>query len=135
MPVRFDAATRALLERPFPAVLATVSPRGRPQATPVWYLLDGDHILVNTARGRAKLHNVETNPHVALTVVDPENMYRYVQVRGRVVRIDPASGARDIDRLSERYTGHPYDYRYGGGPADRVSLLIRPLSVTGMVRR
>lgn len=134
MAIRIDETTRAFLDEPNPAVLATVSPQGRPQATPVWFMVEGDDILVNTSRGRAKLRNLEARPHVALTVVDPRNMYRYVQIRGTVARIDPERGARDIDRLSVRYTGQPYGYQYGGGPEDRVSILIRPLSISGMGR-
>ncbi|MDQ7841064.1 MAG: PPOX class F420-dependent oxidoreductase [bacterium] len=134
MSMRLDEATRAFLGEPNPAVLATASPGGRPQATPVWFVLEADQILINTSRGRVKLRNLETRPHVALTVVDPKNMYRYVQVQGRVVRLDVENGARDIDRLSVRYTGKPYSYQYGGGPEDRVSVLIQPLAVSGMGR-
>ncbi len=132
MPSKLSAAVRSFLEEPYPAVLATVSAVGRPQATPVWFMLDGDDILVNTSRGRAKLKNLQEHPHLSLVVVDPESMYRYVQIRGKVVRFDPDAGARDIDRLSLRYTGKPYDYSYGGGPEDRVTLVIRPLSVNSL---
>jgi len=127
-----DDAARAFLDHPYTAVLATTSPRGRPQATPIWYLVDGDSIVVNTSRGRVKLHNLETNPYVALTVVDPQNVYRYIQVQGRVVRFDQENGARDIDRLSMRYTGKPYRYGPGMNPEDRVTIAIRPLRVSGL---
>lgn len=135
MPMELDEATRTFLDEPNVAVLATVSPKGRLQATPIWYLLEDGHILINTAKGRVKLRNLEAHPYLALTVVDPKDMYRYIQVQGRVARIDHANAARDIDRLSQRYTGQPYSYRYGGGPQDRVSILIRPLSISGMGRR
>ncbi len=135
MPAQLDTATRAFLSEPHVAMLATVSPKGRPQATPIWFMLDDDHILVNTSKGRVKLRNLEAHPYLALTIVDPKNMYRYVQIQGRVARIDHANGARDIDRLSKRYTGQPYTYRWGGGPQDRVSILIRPLRISGMGRR
>lgn len=134
MAVVLDQETRTFLEAPHPAVLATVSSRGMPQATPVWFVVDGDHILINTSRGRVKLRNLQRHPHLALTVVDPQNMYRYVQIQGRVVRIDREAGARDIDRLSQRYMGRPYSYMGGDRPEDRVSLLIEPLSVSGMGR-
>lgn len=132
MPAKLGAAVRSFLEEPNPAVLATVSPTGRPQATPVWFMLDGDNIIVNTSHGREKLKNLEDHPHLALVVVDPKNMYRYVQIRGRVARFDHEAGAGDIDRLSLRYTGKPYDYGYGGGPEDRVTLVICPLGVNSM---
>ncbi|HET8678779.1 MAG TPA: PPOX class F420-dependent oxidoreductase [bacterium] len=135
MPVRLDERTRAFLSEPNVAMLATVSPRGRVQATPIWFLLDGDQIVVNTSRGRLKLKNLEAHPYLALTVVDPKNMYRYVQIQGKVARFDPQSGARDIDRLSQRYRGQSYSYGYGGRPEDRVTIVIDPLSVSGMGRR
>lgn len=126
---------RRLLEKPLPAVLATVSPKGRPQATPVWFLLEDNHILINTSAGRVKLRNIEANPNVALTIVDPENIYSYVQIRGKVVKMDRQRGAADIDRLSMRYHGRPYRYPPTDSPEKRVSLLIRPRSVTNPMRR
>lgn len=132
MATSFDEKTRVLLSRPLPAILATVSPRGQPQATPVWYLLENGHILINTSEGRVKLRNLEANPFLSLTVVDPDNIYRYVQVRGRVARFDSEGGARDIDRLSQRYTGRPYRYPPTDRPDRRVSILIEPLAVPGM---
>ncbi len=133
--VPLDETTRAFLSKPYVAILATTSPRGHPQATPIWYLLDDDHIVINTSRGRVKLQNLEANPHAALIVVDPENVYRWVQIQGRVVRFDQQNGARDIDRLSVRYTGKPYRYPAGGKPEDRVTIVIRPLRVSGLGRR
>ncbi|MBM3470361.1 MAG: hypothetical protein FJX73_06175 [Armatimonadetes bacterium] len=59
MSTQLDEATRAFLGEPNPAVLATVSPEGRPQATPVWFTLEGDQILINTSKGRVKLRNLK----------------------------------------------------------------------------
>lgn len=126
---------RRFLEKPSAAVLATVSPRGRPQATPVWFAVEGNHILVNTSAGRVKLRNMEANPNVALAIVDPENMYSYVQIRGKVVKFDREHGARDIERLSMRYHGRPYRYMPTDAPEKRVSLLIQPRSISGLRRR
>jgi len=118
------------LKKPNFAVLATISPSGKPQATPVWFLVENEHIVVNTSKGRAKLRNVEANPQVALEVHDLANPYQYVQIQGKVVKLDPANGARDIDRLSQRYGGKPYTYPPGDGPAKRVSIRIRPDAYT-----
>jgi PPOX class probable F420-dependent enzyme len=125
---------RRFLEKPNVAVLATVSPRGRPQATPVWFMLEDNHVLINTSAGRMKLRNMEANPNVALTIVDPENIYTYVQIRGRVVKFDREHGPRDIDRLSIRYHGRPYRYMPTDAPEKRVSLLIRPRTISNLRR-
>ena len=125
-------AARAFLDHPLTAILATTSGRGRSQATPIWYMIDGDHVVINTSRGRVKLRNLETNPYLALTVVDPQNAYRYVQIQGKVVRFDREHGARDINLLSLRYTGKPYGYAAGDKPEDRVTIVIRPLRVSGL---
>src|SRR6185503_18106170 len=63
------------------ANLATVNPDGTPQVTPVWVDYDGTHVLVNSARGRRKDKNMETNPAVAISILDPDNPYRYLEVR------------------------------------------------------
>lgn len=129
--MEFTDPVKKFLEKPNLAVLATISPSGRPQATPVWFLLDGDEILMNTSQGRAKLRNVQADPRVAVTIYDKDNPYLYVQVRGRVT-IDPKSGARDIDRLSQRYRGKPYQYPPSDAPEKRVSLRLKPSAISGM---
>ena len=115
------------LQKPNLAVLGTVSPAGRPQVTPVWFLYEDGHLLVNTSKGRVKLRNVEANPAVTVTVVDRDDPYRYVQIQGTVVKLDREHGARDIDRLSLRYRGGAYTYPPTDAPENRVSLLIRPI--------
>ena len=74
-----------LFEKKSFANLATVMPDGSPQVTPVWVDFDGTHILVNSARGRQKDRNIRRNPAVALTLNDPRDPYRYIQVRGRAL--------------------------------------------------
>lgn len=131
MPAALDEPMRRFLNEPNVGVLATVSPRGRLQATPVWFLLEGDELLVNTSRGRVKLRNLEKHPYMVLTIIDPKNAYRWAQIQGRVIRFDNASGARDIDRLSLRYLGKPYPYFSGDKPENRVSIVIRPFNISG----
>ncbi len=120
------------LKKPNFAVLATISPSGNPQATPVWFLLEGDHILINTSKGRVKLRNMQANPEVALEVHDLSNPYQYVQIRGKVVAFDSGNGARDIDRLSQRYRGRSYQYPPTDAPANRVSIRIQPHATNSM---
>lgn len=89
--------------------LATFKADGTPQITPVWVGYDDTHILVNTARGRLKDRNVERNPYVAIDVIDPDNPYRYIAIRGPVVETTEDSAREHISQLSKRYTGrYPY---------------------------
>lgn len=85
--------------------LATLMPDGQPQVTPVWVDYDGTYVLFNSARGRQKDRNVRRDPRVAITVVDPDNPYRYLEVRGRVAEISEQGADAHIDRLAKKYLG------------------------------
>jgi PPOX class probable F420-dependent enzyme len=126
-----------LLQEKHLAVLSTLMPDGSPQATPVWVDVepDGTHILVNTVEGHLKAHNVARDPRVAVTVVDSQNPFRTVVVRGTVVeRLGPDQGANaHVDKLTRKYTGRE---RYTLRPGERrVLLRIKPTHVqeTGAV--
>src|SRR5207253_4300596 len=69
------------------ANLATVMPNGSPQVTPVWFDFDGKYLRVNSARGRVKDKNMRHDPRVALSILDPDNPYRHLEIRGRVIKI------------------------------------------------
>jgi PPOX class probable F420-dependent enzyme len=132
MPAAIPDEVKTFLQKPNFAVLATQSKSGRVQATPVWFLQTEGEILINTSAGRKKLQNMQTNPRVALAIVDRENPYRYVQIQGRVVKFDKDNGPRDIDRLSQRYHGRPYQYPGNDSPKNRVSIHIVPDRVNTM---
>ncbi len=87
------------------AHLATLMPDGGPQVTPVWCDFDGTHVLINSAKGRQKDKNLRREPRVALSIQDPDNPYRYLEVRGRVVSITEEGASAQIDRLAKRYMG------------------------------
>jgi PPOX class probable F420-dependent enzyme len=87
------------------AHLATLMADGSPQVTPVWVDFDGSHVLVNSARGRLKDKNMELHREVALSVQDPENPYRYLGVRGKVVEITEQGADEHIDKLAKKYLG------------------------------
>jgi len=120
-----------MLQKKAFANLATVSADGTPQVTPVWFDYDGTHIRFNTAKGRVKDKNLRRNPAVALTIMDPDNPYRYVQVRGRVAEITEAGADAHIDSLAKKYTGQD---RYGNRrPGEvRVTYKIMPDRVQTM---
>jgi PPOX class probable F420-dependent enzyme len=78
---------------------------GSPQVTPVWIDYDGEYLRVNSAKGRLKDRNIRRDPRVAVSLLDPDNPYRYVQVRGRVVEITEEGADAHIDSLAKKYTG------------------------------
>jgi PPOX class probable F420-dependent enzyme len=113
------------------ANLATLMPDGTPQVTPVWFDMTGDHIRVNTARGRVKDKNMQKNASVALAISDPENPYRHIAVRGRIVNITEEGADDHIDSLAKKYMGQDkYPFRRPG--EQRVIFEIEPISVSAM---
>ena len=107
--------------------LATIMDDGTPQVTPVWFDSDDEFILINTAAGRVKDHNMQARPTVALVIQDPHDPYRYVQVRGKVVDRTLQGADAHIDRLSLKYRGNPvYQNRTPG--MQRVIYKIQPES-------
>ncbi|MFP5261250.1 MAG: PPOX class F420-dependent oxidoreductase [Blastocatellia bacterium] len=97
------------------ANLATVMPDGTPQVTPVWVDYDGTHLVVNSARGRRKDKNIQRNSSVALSIMDPDNPYRYLEVRGRVADITEEGADDHIDKMAKKYIGEDrYPWRQPG---------------------
>jgi PPOX class probable F420-dependent enzyme len=97
------------------AHLGTLMPDGSPQVTPVWLDMEGDLIRVNSAKGRQKDHNMRRDPRVSLCLMDPENPYRYVELRGRVVEITEEGADAHIDSLGFKYLGaKSYPFRKEG---------------------
>jgi PPOX class probable F420-dependent enzyme len=113
------------------AHLGTVMADGSPQVTPVWVDYDGNHIRVNTAKGRVKDRNMRRNKKVALSITDPENPYRHVTVRGEVEDITEQGADAHIDSLAKKYLGKDkYPFRQPGEV--RVIYKIRPEKVAAM---
>lgn len=127
-------AYRDLLERAVVVTLVTLMPDGQPQASPVWFKYDGAHILISTVRGRQKARNMAANPRVTVLLVDPDDAYRYLEVRG-VVDAITEDGALDlINALAKKYRN--VDQFYGGAVRlerrereTRVTCKIRPTHV------
>jgi PPOX class probable F420-dependent enzyme len=98
-----DQPIRTFLEEPRFGVLATVNADGSPQQTVIWYLLRGDEIVMNTARGRKKDRNLLHDDRASLCV---EDQYRYVAIEGKITLDDDRQRAqRDIETLAIRYHG------------------------------
>ncbi len=113
------------------ADLATVMPDGSPQVTPVWFDYTDGKIRVNTARGRIKDKNMSRNSKVALAIMDPDNAYRHIQIRGKVTRVTEEGADQHIDSLAKKYMGQEkYPFRQPGEV--RVTYEIEPTSFSVM---
>ena len=113
------------------ANLGTIMPDGTPQVTPVWFDWDGSHVRINSARGRVKDRNMRERAVVALAITDPDNAYRYLSIRGRVVEVTEAGADAHIDALAKKYLGQDR-YPYRRADEVRVTYKIRPERLGGM---
>jgi PPOX class probable F420-dependent enzyme len=107
---KLTAAQQAFLrDNPFPGVTTTLRPDGSPHATVVWIDEDGGDVLFNTVVGRAKERHLRQNPNVSVTVVDPEDQYRWISVSGRAT-LDTEGAHEHINKLSHKYLGKDYPW-------------------------
>lgn len=131
MPKPIPEKYKDLFNKKALASLATLMPDGRPQVTPVWCDFDGQHVLVNSARGRVKDRNMKRDPRVALALIDPDNAYRYLEIRGKVVEITEKGADQHIDRMAKKYLNvDEYPHRAPGEV--RVIYKIEPESFSTM---
>jgi PPOX class probable F420-dependent enzyme len=113
------------------AILSTLMPDGSPQVTPVWFDYTNGLVRVNTAKGRVKARNLKQGAAVAMAIVDPDNPYRYIQIRGRVRQVLEEGADAHIDALARKYLGKDkYPFRQPGEV--RVMYEIEPRSVQTM---
>lgn len=122
---------RDLFETQTFAHVATLLPDGTPHSVPVWIDYDPEEnlVLFNTVRGSRKEQNLEENCHVAVSMTDPDDPYRFLSVRGEVVEITEEGAVEHVDRLAQRYMGVE-EYPRGDESGERVVVKIRPNSVT-----
>jgi len=118
-------AFQDLFEQATFAHVVTMFPNGMPHASPVWVDYDAadNRVLVNTERHRQKARNVERNPAVAVSMVDPEDPYRYLSVSGEVAEVTTEGAREHIEKLAQRYVGGEYPSEI---VSERVLLRIRP---------
>src|ERR1041384_5530040 len=112
MPQVIPDKYRDLFQKRAFASLGTLMPDGSPQVTPVWVDLEGDLVIINTAKGRQKDRNMRRDARVALAIIDPDNPYRYLEIRGRIVEITEQGADQHIDKMAKKYLGaDKYPYR------------------------
>jgi PPOX class probable F420-dependent enzyme len=114
-----------LLERPLFAHLATVRPDGSPQVNPMWFSWDGSIIRFTHTDERQKFRNIAANPHVAISIQDPDDPYRYLEVRGVVEKITPDPEGAFYRELAVRYGRDR-----GSAPKDAPHRVILEVAVT-----
>ena len=120
-----------ILEKKSFAHVATLMPDGSPQVTPVWVDVQNGKIWINSAKGRLKDKNMERDRRVAVSATDPENPYRSISIRGKVVEIRTDGADAHIDKMAKKYLGvDKYPYRQ---PTEtRVIYKIQPEHTTMM---
>jgi PPOX class probable F420-dependent enzyme len=109
------------------AFLGTIMKDGSPQVTPIWFNVKENTIWINSAKGRIKDQNIRRHPYIALTIPDPQNPYRYIQIRGKVVEIREKGAQDHINELAMKYQGKPFPVTLG---QVRVIYIIEPDSVS-----
>jgi PPOX class probable F420-dependent enzyme len=120
-----------LLQKPAFGSLGTLMRDGSPQVTPVWVDFDGKHVLVNSAKGRLKDKNMRRDPRVAISLQDPANPYRYLEIRGKVVEVTEKGADDHINKMAQKYLGKAvYPFRQPGEV--RVLYKIEPEKVSSM---
>ena len=121
MPNALSPEAKKLIDRPNFAHLATLMPDGTPQSTPVWLGREGEHLVICTSDGSLKARNTRRDARLALSIVDFDNPYEEVQIRGRVIERRPDPELKVMDPISHKYIGQPFPMRSYEG---RVALII-----------
>ena len=119
-----DLVTKLFTGKNF-AFVATLMKDGTPQITPTWVDFDGKTILINTAEGRVKQKNVSRDPHVAISIVDQNNPYDMVTIRGKVIEQTSKGADEHIDKLAKRYLGVD-KYPFRAPTEKRIILKVAP---------
>ncbi len=113
------------------AHVATIGPHGKPQNNPVWFDWDGEHVKFSHIKTRQKYRNFQRDPRLAFSLVDPENPYRYLEIRGELVSIEEDPDLDFIDSMAKKYLGlDKYPYHQPGD--ERIVVFVRPEHTTQM---
>ena len=125
------ASHRDLLEAKALAHVATIGPNGEPQNNPVWFGWDGQHLLFSQTTDRQKYKNLQREDRIAVSIVDPTNDFRYLEIRGSVVRVDPDPDLAFINSMAKKYIGQDTYPNHQPGD-ERVVMVVAPRHTTEM---
>jgi PPOX class probable F420-dependent enzyme len=111
--------------------IATIGPDGTPQSSPVWVGYDGTNVRFSLTRTRQKFHNLTANPDVALSAQDPDNPYRYLEIRGKVIAVESDDDNAFIDSMAKKYMdADAYPFHKTGD--ERVVMVVTPGRTSAM---
>jgi PPOX class probable F420-dependent enzyme len=127
MALKFGSRLKAFLDEPNPLIVGTTRHDGSVQMAPVWYEYRDGQIWLNGGPNRDWVKHLKRDPRVSLFVIDPKNMFRWVEIQGRVAEMTLEGGDEHIERLSQRYTGGPYR----NPKINRLIVRIDPYRVRG----
>jgi len=120
-----------LLNKPVFWHVATIGPSGEVQSSPVWGDWDGEHFKFSMTKGRQKYRNLGNNPSIALSGIDPENPYRYLELRGTVERVDEDQSKTFINSMAKKYMGKD-EYPFHQPGDERVVMVIKAEHTSSM---
>jgi PPOX class probable F420-dependent enzyme len=120
-----------ILDKKSFAHVATIGPKGQPQSSPVWIDFDGEYLRFSNLRSRQKYKNLKRDPRVAISIVDPDDPYRYVEIRGTVERIDNDEDNAFINAMAKKYIDKDI-YPWHKEGHERVVIYVRPESHSSM---
>ena len=128
MALQFGPRLKAFLDEPIPAIVGTTRRDGSVLMTPVWYEYRDGQIWLNGGPQRDWFKHLRRDPRVTLLVLDPKNMFRHVQIQGRLADWTTEGADDHIEHLSQRYLGGPYR----NPKIDRLIIRIEPERISGM---
>jgi PPOX class probable F420-dependent enzyme len=131
MTARIPASHADILDKKAFAHLTTLMKDGSPQTSPVWVDHADGQVVINTAAGRVKDKNLRRDPRVAVSITDPDNPYRALTIRGKVVKITEDGAEAHIDKMAQKYIGQD-KYPWRAPNEQRVLYYIEPESVATM---
>ena len=129
--VEIPEGYRDLLESTALVHVATLGPSGEPQNNPVWFDWDGEHIRFSQTKARQKYRNLSKDPRIAFSLVDPENPYRYLELRGEVARVEEDPDLDFINAMAKKYLGQD-EYPFHQPGDERVVVYVTPRHTTQM---
>ena len=120
-----------LLESKALANVATIGPDGAPQVNPVWFGWDGEKVRFSQTTMRQKAKNLERDPRIALSIVDPANPYRYLEIRGKVVGVEQDPDRSFINSMAKKYMDQDV-YPWARDEEIRIVIVVEPTATTSM---